>query len=567
MSAGAALDASLRALRDLDDPAVVISSVPDVVLRRLAETVDAMPAAAVPLRGLTFTVKDNIDVAGVSTTAGCPSFGDVPSVSATVVDRLVAAGALPVAKVNLDQFATGLVGTRSPYGTPRNPFDPALVPGGSSSGSATSVVRGLADFSLGTDTAGSGRVPAAMCGIVGIKPTRGWLSIAGVVPAVRSIDCVSVFARELSTAWRVTDAAGAFDPADPMSRLAPPSSRAALRRVGVLSGATLTGLGVADHVRDAYEATCVQLADGGLEPIEVEFDAFLEAGALLYGGPWVAERHVSVGHHVSSGATDIDPVVREIIERAAAWTATDVHRARYRLIELRHRIEQVFAEVDVLVTPTIAREATLDEVAAEPIAANERLGRFTTFSNLADLCAATVPTRHRFAPDRPPVSVSVHGPAWSDELVAEVAAMIAQQPSVTPAVPRGWLTLAVAGAHLRGQPLEHQLVDRCARWLGTTATSADHRLYAVAGTVPPKPGLVRSGPGAGRSIEVDLWALAPSAFGDFVAQVPPPLSIGTVELSDGRTTPGFSCEPRALDGALDITDFGGWRAYRASAGG
>ena len=565
MSAREALEASLDALDRCDDPAVVVSRVPVPGLVELAARIDAADPSSVPLRGTTFTVKDNIDVEGTVTTAGCPSFGTTAGSSSFVVRRLIAAGALPVAKTNLDQFATGLVGVRSPFGTARNPFDPALVPGGSSSGSAVSVARTLAAFSLGTDTAGSGRVPAAMCGIVGLKPTRGWLSTSGVVPAVRSIDCVSVFAPEVDLAWRVACAAGGHDPDDPMSRAVPPTSRGVARSAGVLALSTLHELDVAAHVVAGYQEACKALADAGVTLHEVDLGALLEVGSLLYGGPWVAERFAAVGEFLSAtvardGGVGLDPVVRSIIEASSRWTAVDAQRAGYRLAALRAEIDAMFDVVDVLVTPTIAREATLAEVAAEPLEANARLGCFTTFSNLADLCALAVPVGADDV-DGPPASITLHGPAWADEALVNTAAAL-QDRTVPETAPRGWTTLAVAGAHLRGQPLEHQLVDRGAVWLGTTATSDDYALYAVAGTVPPKPGLVRVADG--RAIEVDTWALRPDAFGDFVAAVPPPLCIGTVELADHTSVPGFLCEPRALDGATDITGFGGWRAYRAS---
>ncbi len=562
MSAADALASALDRLARLDDPAVVITAVPAATLVALAERIDAADPATVPLRGTTFTVKDNIDVEGLVTTAGCPTFGSVAERSATVVARMVAAGALPIAKTNLDQFATGLVGTRSPYGTPRNPYDPSLVPGGSSSGSAVSVALGVVDVSLGTDTAGSGRVPAAMCGIVGLKPTRGWLSTAGVVPAVRSIDCVSVFARDVATACAVASVAGGHDPADPFSRVPAPARAGVARTIGVVPRGELESLGVDAPFLEAYALACDALVAAGATAVPVDLAVLLEVGALLYGGPWVAERDVAVGAHLADGVAGLDPVVRGIIERSRRWTAADAHRAAYRLAELRIAVDEMYRTVDVLVTPTIPHLTTLDEVAADPLGANERLGRFTTFSNLADLCAVAVPVSPADA-QAPPPSVSLHAPAWCDDLVVDTAAVLTGT-LLAPRAPDGWITLAVAGAHLRGQPLEHQLVDRRAVWLGTTSTGPDHRLYALAGTVPPKPGLVRVPAGDGRGVEVDLWALTPAAFGDFVAQVPPPLCIGTVSLADGSAVSGFLCEPRALEGATDITSFGGWRAYRAS---
>lgn len=569
MSAREALAASLDALAHLDDTSIVISRVPTSDLTALADLIDEADVATVPLRGTTFTVKDNIDVEGTVTTAGCPSYGALATRSSFVVRRLIAAGALPVAKTNLDQFATGLVGVRSPYGVPLNPFDPALVPGGSSSGSAVSVARSIASFSLGTDTAGSGRVPAALCGIVGLKPTRGWLSMSGVVPAVRSIDCVSVFAPDVDLAWRVACAAGESDPTDPMSSPVPPTSRAVARSAGVISVGTLERLGAAAHIIDGYLDACGALVDAGVRTVEVDLAPLFEVGSLLYGGPWVAERFASVGSFLSEsverdGGAGLDPVVRSIIEASVRWTAVDAQRASYRLASLRSEIDAMFAKVDVVVTPTIAREVTLAEVTAEPFEANARLGSFTTFSNLADLCALSLPIASTASAGRPPVSVSLHGPAWSDEMLVRTAPLLAGGSPTSMGVPRGWITIAVAGAHLRGQPLETQLVERRALWMGTTTSASAYRLYALPDTVPPKPGLVRVDAAHGAPIELDVWALPPDCFGTFVESIPPPLCIGTVELVDGSTTPGFLCEPRALEGATDITAFGGWRHYRST---
>lgn len=560
MRARDAVEASLDAIAHLADQRIVISAVGRDRAAHWADAIDA--ADGVPLRGTTFTVKDNIDVAGSVTTAGCPSYGDVADRSATVVERLIAAGAVPVAKTNLDQFATGLVGTRTPYGIAPNPFDPTLVPGGSSSGSAVSVAEGLATFSLGTDTAGSGRVPAALCGLVGLKPTRGWLSTAGVVPAVRSIDCVSVFATDVDTAWKVAQIAGGFDPDDEMSRRPETATRAIARTAGVLPREVLDDLGVESWISDGYAQACATLATAGVTVVTVDISCLFEIGDLLYGGPPVAERFAAVGEFLSGGHDGIDPTVQAIITESARFTAIDAHATAYRLAELRREVDALFDIVDLVVTPTVATLVTLDEVAAEPRSANTRLGRFTTFSNLADLCTLTVPSGFTTG-RRPPISISLHGPAWCDEMLVRVSGLLDGTHRLSGCTPNGWIRLAVAGAHLRGLPLEWQLVDRRAVWLGTTTTSADYRLAALPDTVPPKPGLYRV-PEDGRSIEVDLWALHPAAFGDFVAHVPAPLCIGTVELVDGSLTSGFLCEPSALTSAVDVSDFGGWRAYISS---
>jgi allophanate hydrolase len=546
----AAVATAVDALSGLD--AVVTSWIPD--LDQLVAAVEGSDPAGRPLWGVPFAVKDNIDVAGTPTSAGCPSFAYVPSRSATVVQRLVAAGAIPVAKTNLDQFATGLVGTRSPYGVPRNPFDPALVPGGSSSGSAVAVASGAVPFALGTDTAGSGRVPAAFCGIVGLKPTRGWISTRGVVPAVRTLDCVSVLALSVEEAWAVLDVAAGFDAGDPFSRPVPasrPGGEGEIR-IGV---AFLEGMAGVD-------------VDG----VEVDVEPLLEAGRLLYGGAPVAERLAVVGDFIAAGGADIDPTVASIILGGSRWSAVDAARTAYRLAELRREADGLWETIDVLVLPTAPIHPSVADVAADPIGVNAEVGRFTTCANLLDLCAVAVPT---VVTGNGPTGLSVLGPAWHDAAVAAVAARL--HPAVgglrgvagPPLRDDGWrppsadVALAVVGAHLRGQPLHHQLEELGARFAGATTTTAEYRLYALAGTNPPKPGLVRVSDG-GAEIEAEVYRLTAEAFGQFVAAVPAPLCIGTVRLRSGCVS-GFLCEPDALDGATDITVHGGWRAYLATS--
>lgn len=563
MSARDALDESLARIDRFDDPAIVVGAVPPAWLRDLAEEIDAKPAQEVPLRGTTFAVKDNIDVAGTPTTAACPPVAFVPDRSATVVERLIAAGALPVAKVNLDQFATGLVGTRSPFGTPRNPYRSDLVPGGSSSGSGVAVARSLTTFSLGTDTAGSGRVPAAMCGIVGVKPTPGRVSTHGVIPAVRSVDCVSVFAGEFPLAQRVLDAASAFDPADPYSRRPGPAAPS-VRTVGTVAPELLADLGVDPVVVAGYRSVIESLPANGLAVHEFDPSDLFAIGDQLYGGPWVSERLVTLDHF-GPPAASLDPAVASILAAARRHTATDVHRAHDAVASLRHSVDALFEHVDAVALPTIGWFVTLEELARDGLEPNTRLGRFTTFTNLANLAAVAFPVAEVEMPDElPPFSLSLHGPAWSDRALAHAAARIAGMTPPEGAAGAGIL-LAVAGAHLRGQPLEHQLVDRGARFVATTRTAACYRLHAIANTTPPKPALVHTGPADGAAIEVDLWEVSAGALGEFLASIPAPLGIGTVELADGSTVTGFIAEPRALDGATDITRFGGWRAYRAAS--
>ncbi len=491
-SVAEALDA-LRA-----QPDVVISWVPS---GRIEER---MASASGPLAGVPFVVKDNIDVAGVPTTAGCPAYAYTPTTSAPVVCRLEAAGAVVVAKTNMDQFATGLVGTRSPYGTPRNPCDPARVPGGSSSGSAVAVAAGAVPFALGTDTAGSGRVPAAFTGIVGAKPTRGWLSTAGVVPAVASVDCVSVFAASVADASLVLALAG--------------GQRPAARQVGTRVG----------------------------EQGDVDLEPFLEAGRLLYDGPWVAERFAAVGEFIATHPDEVVPVVRDIILGGQRWTADDRTAAEERLAVLKQQVDRVWDRFDALVLPTAPVAPTLAAVAADPVGVNASLGTFTTFTNLLDLCAVVVPTGIE---DGLPTSVQVVGPAGADTTVAAIAAGLERPLTVT---------LAVCGAHMRGLPLHHQLTALGAVFAGEAATVPAYRLYAL-DTSPPKPGLVRVGEG-GASIAVELYRLSYAAFGRFVASVPAPMCIGAV-LLEGESVAGFLCEPAAVANAVEITSYGGWRRY------
>lgn len=563
MTASAAVTRFLDLLADLDDPAVFTSTVDPERLHRLADHVDRRAANTVPLRGTTFAVKDNIDVAGVPTTAGCPGFAYEPTRSAPVVDRLLALGAIPVAKANMDQFATGLVGTRSPYGTPRNPLDASLIPGGSSSGSAVAVARALVDFSLGTDTAGSGRVPAALCGIVGLKPTLGHLSTRGTVPAVRTVDTVSVFARDLWTAGEVSRRAAGFDPRDPFARRAPrplPRPLTGGVRLGVVSGDLLESLGCAGSVRSAYREV-VAVAQGlGIRVRTVPMGAFFELGDLLYGGPWVAERTAAVGEAIARHPEDADPVVAAIVEGGRRYDAVDTHRAGYRRRELLRMVEDEFVTMDALLLPTVPIVPTLADVVADPIGVNTALGRFTTFANLADLCAVSVPVPAP-APAGPGLGVTLLAPAWHDARLVAVAELLRGE-TVAPVAEEDEgrdIPLVVAGAHLRGEALDHQLVDLGARWMGTTRTAPTYRLWAMRDAEPPKPALVRDAGGA--AIEVDLWSVDVEALGRFLLLVPAPLALGRVELADGTTAIGFVAEPRAIDGATEITHLGGWRAY------
>ncbi len=539
--------------------------------RRLAEE----GAAALPLYGLPFAVKDNIDVAGLATTAACPGFAHVATRSAPVVARLRQAGALLVGKTNLDQFATGLVGTRSPYGIPRNAFDPAYIPGGSSSGSAVAVAAGLVAFALGTDTAGSGRVPACFGNIVGLKPTRGLISARGVVPACRSLDCVSLFALTVDDAAAALDSARGLDPEDCYSRLPPPGFTAigampARFRFGVLPAAERQFFGD-DDGGALYDDAIARLTALGGAPVIVDFAPFRDAAALVYRGAWLAERLAAIDAATGGRHDMLLPVTRRIIEGGAAVAAADVFRDEERLAAARAQTAPVWRDIDLLLLPTTGGIYRLAEVEREPVKLNETLGRYTNFVNLLDLAALAVPNglqRHGL-----PAGVSLVGPAFHDPLLAAIGARFhaasglslgatgAELPHAEPHPPTGfpYLSLAVVGAHLSGEPLSGELLALGARLRAAARTSGDYRLYALSDG--KRPGLVRC-PGNGAAIEVEIWDLPAGNVGAFLAGIAAPLGLGTLTLAAGEAVCGFLCEAHAVASALDITEHGGWRAWR-----
>jgi allophanate hydrolase len=504
-------------------------------------------------------VKDNIDVAGVATTAGHPAFAYLPSESAPVVQRLVEAGAVVVGKTNLDQFATGLVGTRSPYGVVVNPHAPDRIAGGSSSGSAVAVATGEADVALATDTAGSGRVPAALCGIVGLKPTRGLLSTRGVVPACAGLDCVSVLAPTVAAAASALASAAAVDERDPWSRTPPPSTPVigTTLRIGIPRAVD----GLDRPAAGAWTSTVVALSQVG--PVsEVDVSPYLSAGELLY-GTFVAFRWQAFGQFLIDHPDGADPTVTAIVtpgrDIPAHRLVADIGRQR----ALAAAFAPIWEQVDVLALPTVGQAPTLAEVAADPVGVNAALGRWTSGANLLDLCAATVPCGWR--DDGIPWGVTLLGPAFADPVVTAAAARLMGEPDPAPPSWTGWATVVVVGAHLSGQPLNGQLTRRGGRLLRAVATAPRYRLYALA-TQPPKPGLVRV-EADGRSIAGELWTVPVTALGALAGALQPPLAIGTVELDDGSVHPGYLCESAAVsrssgDGAPDITEHGGWLAYQ-----
>jgi allophanate hydrolase len=522
-----------------------------------------------PLCGIPFAVKDNIDVAGVPTTAGCPAYAYTPSASATVVKRLEDAGAILVGKTNMDQFATGLVGTRSPYGACSSVFDSNYISGGSSAGSAVAVAKGLVTFSLGTDTAGSGRVPAAFNNLIGLKPTRGLLSTSGVVPACRTLDCVSIFSRTCREARAVLQAGRGFDPADPYSRVAGPGAGAspwvgASFRFGVPPQEQLEFFGD-DEAANLYQQAVQKLEALGGEKVTIDLSPFRRAADLLYSGPWVSERLAAIREFVQHSASEMNPIVRGIISGGDRHTAVDAFESQYRLRELVREAEVEWSRMDVLVLPTTGTVYTHEEVAAEPVKLNTNLGYYTNFVNLMDLAAVAAPAG--FRQNGMPFGVSFIGPAYTDEALLDLTDRYLGSKEAPADSAPGCISVAVVGAHLNGEPLNWQLTERRARLRKTCRTAPGYRLYALEGTKPAKPGLVRDASFEGPGIEVEVWAMPADEFGGFVAAVPAPLGIGNATLETGESVKCFICEPYAITGATDITQFGGWRKYLASSKG
>jgi allophanate hydrolase len=551
-------------------PEVWITRAPeDDVLAKAAE-IDRRLAAGepLPLAGVPFAVKDNLDVAGLPTTAACPAFAYTAGETAPVVQHLIDAGAVLIGKTNLDQFATGLVGSRSPYGACACVYNRAYVSGGSSSGSAVAVAAGLVAFALGTDTAGSGRVPAAFNHLVGLKPTKGRWSTRGLVPACRTLDCVTVLASTAADAAAVDAVAAGFDPDDPYSRSAPaalPQTFAGPLRVGVPPADQLEWFGDAQSER-LFEAAVARVMALGATPVPIDLTPLNETAALLYQGPWVAERTAAVEALLTGRPGVIHPVVRGILEQGRSYSAVDAFRGEYRLRALQREAERLWREVDVLLLPTAGTIYRLREVLAEPLALNANLGRYTNFVNLLDMSAIAVPAG--FRDNATGFGVTLIGPAWADRQLVELArryeeiAPMPQTPPLDTVGVKPGVKLAVVGAHLAAMPLHWQLTSRDARLVRRAATAPVYRLYAMANATPPKPALVHVGED-GAAIEIEIYELSTEAFGSFVAEVPPPLAIGTVTLDDGTQVKGFVAEPRALAGAEDITHLGGWRAYIA----
>jgi allophanate hydrolase len=555
-----------------NDPALFITIRPQAQALAIAERMQASGPAGKPLYGVPFAVKDNIDVAGLLTTAACPAFAYQPEKSAFVVEKLERAGAIVIGKTNLDQFASGLVGVRSPYGVPRNALRADLIPGGSSSGSATAVGAGLVPFSLGTDTAGSGRVPAALNGIVGLKPSLGGLSTSGVVPACRTLDTISIFARDVADAFMAYREACAFDEADAYSRSFPPPALSAFPsgfRLGVPRPDQRQFFDDA-HSSAAFSRDLEFAESLGARIVEFDFEPFATVARALYEGPWVAERYAAVKSLIESNPEALLPVTRAIIEGARKFDAVAAFEAFYRLADQKRKTSRVWSEFDAMVVPTAPRLYTIAEVEADPIRLNSQLGNYTNFVNLLDLCAIAFPSGVRG--DGLPSSVTLIAPARADGLVAGVAAALESRsgasasapPQASSCVPSDRIEIAVVGAHLSGLPLNRELVELGASFSREVETTPEYRLFALPGSSPPKPGLLRIGEGAGAAIKAEVWTLDPAGFGAFVAKIPEPLGIGTIRFKDGPAAKGFLVEAEAVKAAEDISHFGGWRAYLKS---
>lgn len=561
-------------IRDHNDPAVFISLRDETDAIAEAERLAKRNPAGLPLHGVPVAVKDNIDALGFPTTAACPAFSYMPTHDSTAVARLRAAGAIIIGKTNLDQFATGLVGVRSPYGIPRNSVRNDLVPGGSSSGSAVAVGAGLVPLSLGTDTAGSGRVPAMLNNIVGLKPSLGMISTAGLVPACRTLDCISVFALTVDDAALALSVMAGPDQADPFSRDRPLGALTRLPaglRLGVPRDGQLIFFGDKES-EAAYGGALKRWASLGATLVEFDLEPFYETARLLYEGPWVAERYLVIKDLLASAPDAIHAVTREITAAGARPSAADTFSALYRLQGLRKIAERTFAGIDALVLPTAPTAYTTAQVLANPIELNSRLGTYTNFVNLLDLCGLAVPAAMRS--DGIPFGITLLAPAGRDAMLASIgrvfhadtrlslgAKSVAQPPlAPLPADSGDEIPIAVVGAHLSGMVLNGELRALDATLIEATRTAADYKLYALQ-TTPPKPGMLRVEAGKGSAIELEIWSLSPAAFGQFVNAIPAPMAIGTIRLGDGRSVKGFLVEPEALGDARDITTYGGWRAY------
>jgi allophanate hydrolase len=520
------------------------------------ERLHAIDPASLPLWGIPFAVKDNIDLADVPTTAACPEYAYTPKDSASVVERMIAAGAIPVGKTNLDQFATGLVGTRSPFGETHNSLRKELISGGSSSGSAVAVARGHAAFSFGTDTAGSGRVPAALNNLVGYKPSLGAWPTRGVVPACASLDCVTVFSHSLEDALTVDAAARGVDHNDPWSKNVPQPLPKLPQKI-CLPKEPLDFYGpYADEYRKAWEDTAASVGKLNV-PIEyIDIELFSQAAAILYDGPWVAERWADLGGFVDTHAGAVFPVTEQVLRSGASGQhdAASVFKAMHKLQEFKLAARKLLHNA-VMIMPTCGGTWTREQVRANPMGTNSDMGRYTNHCNLLDLCAVAVPSGEA-APDTP-FGITWFALSDNEDLLCGAADLFVRSQSSQRESANETTRVAVCGLHMRGYPLEKQMLEHRARFVGEAVTAAKYQMVKL-NTIPAKPGLIKKQTGGG-SIALEIWEMPIDAFGSFTALIPAPLAIGKVELEDGSVIPGFICEAYAEAEAEDITAAGGWR--------
>lgn len=542
-----------KRIAEVDRPEIWITLRDEDDVLADAENIDI----TLSLAGMLMAVKDNVDVAGLPTTAACLEFAYVPEASAVSVARLAEQGALILGKTNLDQFATGLVGTRSPFGAVRCAWNPELVSGGSSSGSGVAVALGIADIGIGTDTAGSGRVPAAFHGLVGIKTTLGIVPSTGVVPACADYDCVTILAGDLGTAALATRIMAGYDESDPRSRSWPSDVRLAAAerpRLAVPRPEDLASL--SPDYREAFDRTVAGLEERGISYGVVDVSPLLDVATLLYDGAIVAQRYSAVGEFLGSGPASADPTVTQIVIGAAGPAAHRYVDDLARITTAKRSARELLARFDALLLPTTTEHPTITAVQDDPLGINRRLGTFTNCCNLLDMAAVAVPGASTRGGD--PFGVMVVVPAFGDQVAIDVAARLTGSDS--PILVDEGVEVLVVGAHLKGFPVHHQLTDRGARFLGEVSTSDSYRFVDL-GTTPPKPGLVRHGPGLGASIAGELYRISAAGLGTFLAGLPVPMGLTSVELSDGRWVTGFCCSHEAAEAGTDITEFGGWRAY------
>ncbi|HEY5716318.1 MAG TPA: allophanate hydrolase [Psychromonas sp.] len=572
-----------QAKNDADN--VWLATISETQLQEMLRALSSKSIDDLPLYGVPFAIKDNIDLSLLPTTAGCAAYSYQPEQSAQVVQLLMQAGAIPLGKTNLDQFATGLVGVRSPWGAVKNSFNSEYISGGSSSGSAVAVAKGQVSFALGTDTAGSGRVPAALNNIVGLKASKGLLSCAGVVPACKSLDCVTLFANTVDELNRLLDICAQLDTSDCYSRAnSIENSAAHYQPANSLSGLKI-GLPEKQQLeffadssaQVLFEKNIELLKMAGAEMIPINFQPFLDAAKLLYEGPWVAERYAAIEDFFDKDAKQCLPVIETIIGGAKTHSAVDAFKAMYRLQAYKIECDAILAQVDCILTPTTGTTYTIAQVEAEPIKLNSNLGYYTNFMNLLDYAAIALPAG--FLESGLPFGITLFGPAFSDRLLLSIGARVQQMRGLTlgatgQALPMlnkpaagvsaaDEIDIAVCGAHLSGFPLNAQLLDRGGRLLKACKTSANYRLYALAGGPPYRPGLIRvmEANEQGVAIEVEVWRLPAHTLGSFLAGIAQPLGLGKVELEDNSWVSSFICEGYAISDALDITQFGGWSAY------